>query len=493
MSSDDVNGKDLGVQDDPDAYLGGIKPLTDEEAEQRLRDKEESNAQMLADFQRRLQQRTPSQKVRKQTPEEAAAAYAKKLYPSAGRADPEWIMAYKLHLAGIAANQQRERLVDSRRFVIENIFARRCHGVLWGAPNTGKTFLAVSMGAAIAMGRPWMGFRVDKSDVIYIDAEGSDISERLRGFEIEWNDGKPINNFHIIERAQNLLDEKILEELSIHIKMLTAGRKVGLIVLDTMAATMAWCSGPNGALKENDNSDMQRMANLAKELAMRFDCVCMAVHHPTKPNSQGEYDMRGGSSLRGSINYEFKLSQPNRDHQDELNFECMKRRGSGMKRAAVFGIKTKAIAIYNDAERLEQQMMMDDLFSQCAPDEYAPDDHYYVPINSTFESLVYDNLRHPPFSRKEEDEQPEKPAAGRDWICLSEALLEYNAPANIEEALDLLVDKLENVHGMKSDAVRKAKSRMRKKLSEGAGNAYGIIKQGDYFYHSDVWLREKSK
>ena len=45
-------------------------------------------------------------------------------------------------------------------------------GLLWGEAGVGKSFLACSIAAAVATGRPWLGHRVTEGPVVYVAGEG---------------------------------------------------------------------------------------------------------------------------------------------------------------------------------------------------------------------------------------------------------------------------------------------------------------------------------
>ena len=68
--------------------------------------------------------------------------------------------------------------------LIEGIFVCGEGSVIYGASNTGKTFLAVDYACSVALGKKWMGRNVESGAVLYLAAESpQSIARRLQAYQ----------------------------------------------------------------------------------------------------------------------------------------------------------------------------------------------------------------------------------------------------------------------------------------------------------------------
>jgi hypothetical protein len=72
--------------------------------------------------------------------------------------------------------------MSSEEFLIQHLVQRQGFGVLYGASGSLKSFVALDMSVAIALGRPWAGRDVKQGAAFYIAAEGaSGLNKRVAG------------------------------------------------------------------------------------------------------------------------------------------------------------------------------------------------------------------------------------------------------------------------------------------------------------------------
>ena len=178
--------------------------------------------------------------------------------------------------------------------VIKGVLGPGELGVTYGAPKSGKTFLATDMGLHVAATLPWFGHRVKGGLVIYIASEMGRRAERRVRAWLDHHLGDAADRdlpFAIVPKVVNLLDELHVERLVATLESLIAdrGRPV-LIVVDTLARSMAGGD-------ENAAQDMGRAIAVADRLRDQFNTATMLVHHAGKDVSKGT---RGSSALFGA-------------------------------------------------------------------------------------------------------------------------------------------------------------------------------------------------
>lgn len=185
-------------------------------------------------------------------------------------------------------------LVLDGSYLIEDLLPKSGPAVLYGDSGSGKTFFALELAAAVAMGGEWAGRHVEGGPVIYLCAEGqSGFRNRLAALV----DADRISReapFALISTAIDLqqTDGEGFERLLATTKEIAG--KVGspaLIVIDTLSKTF-------GAGSENSDDMVSYVAN-CERIAEIFDCLTLIVHHrPKSGENRGE---RGHSSLRAGV------------------------------------------------------------------------------------------------------------------------------------------------------------------------------------------------
>jgi hypothetical protein len=186
--------------------------------------------------------------------------------------------------------------------------------VLFGDPETLKSFIALDMACSIATFTSWHGKFTKKGPVFIIIGEGvSGYGRRLAAWQKErgrYLEGAPI--FVSTVPAQ-ITDEKSAEEVAAAIQRLKEdhGDPV-LLIIDTLARNF----GPGD---ENSTADMTKFINhLDRHIGNTF--TRLLVHHSgLVDKSRG----RGSSVLRGAVDVELKATK-NSDGTVELSCSKMK-------------------------------------------------------------------------------------------------------------------------------------------------------------------------
>lgn len=179
-------------------------------------------------------------------------------------------------------------------YVIKGWLHHGALSVLYGAPNVGKSFLALDIANKVQNGEQWAGCRVSKSNVLYVAAEsGAAFANRVAAL--------PNRSFWLLQEALPMCGrESEAEPLAEALDRVSDERgPFGLIIFDTMARVM------NGA-DENSGVDIGRLVAALGGLAKSTGAHVMLVHHVGKDASKG---MRAHSSLLGAIDTEICVTK----------------------------------------------------------------------------------------------------------------------------------------------------------------------------------------
>ncbi len=182
----------------------------------------------------------------------------------------------------------------NRPYVIKNWLDMNAVSVLYGEPNTGKTFLALDIAHHVQQGRSWAGQRVQQGNVLYIAVEGGALfANRVAALDSAsfWVLSGPIN---LLDPARG--DAAPLADALAHLEAMHG--RFSLIVIDTLARVM------NGR-DENAAPDIALLMGAVDYLRSRTGAHVMLVHHTGKDRSKGA---RGHSSLRAAIDTEIELT-----------------------------------------------------------------------------------------------------------------------------------------------------------------------------------------
>ncbi len=175
-------------------------------------------------------------------------------------------------------------------WIIKGVLPRAQLVVIYGAPGSGKSFMALDMAMAVARGGEWRGRKVKQGRVVYVAAEAArGFRNRTQAYCIR-NGLDDVPGLGIISSAPSLLNEdwSLLHE--------SIG-PADVIVVDTLSSTL-----PGG--DENSAETMTTAIANCKRLADATGALVILVHHSGKDASKGS---RGHSSLLGAVDAEFEV------------------------------------------------------------------------------------------------------------------------------------------------------------------------------------------
>jgi hypothetical protein len=156
-------------------------------------------------------------------------------------------------------------------FLIDGIMPREGVGLVYGASQTLKSFIATHMGLSVARGTPWAGRQTKQASVVYLAAEGaSGLRKRKAGYVKAGRAPADGVDFALLSAAPNL-GTATGDYQGLVRTIEDAGIKPGLIIVDTIAKVI-------GGADENGAGMAQFLVN-AEALAQHFGCFVLAVHH----------------------------------------------------------------------------------------------------------------------------------------------------------------------------------------------------------------------
>lgn len=192
---------------------------------------------------------------------------------------------------------------DSNEFadeLIEGLLAKRSISVLYGDSNSGKTFLAIDIGAAVALNAMWMNRNIDGGMVVYLATESPEsVRNRLRAYQK--HHGIKIPNFVIVSTPINLYQDPADAAAIVNLIQtieIERGCKCELVIGDTLARMSAGANENNGQDMGMVLAQLDRVKTLAKT------AVTM-IHHTGKNAALG---MRGWSGMRAFIDTELEVT-----------------------------------------------------------------------------------------------------------------------------------------------------------------------------------------
>ena len=182
-------------------------------------------------------------------------------------------------------------------WLVKGLIPQRSFGVLYGAPDSFKSFTAIDIACSIATGKKYRGNTTKKGAVIYIAAEGQQgVAKRVKAWELKNN--QQAKNLWTIGSNLSLSTPAYRKDLIEMIKQIEEQEetKVELIVIDTLARCM------DG--DENSSTDMGKFVNACDSLKEATDSSILCIHHAGKDVNKGA---RGSNTLLAAVDYEFKM------------------------------------------------------------------------------------------------------------------------------------------------------------------------------------------
>jgi hypothetical protein len=224
-------------------------------------------------------------------------------------------------------------MLEPGGWLIKNVLPDAGLIVLFGASGSGKTFIAIDLAYAIAMGIQWRGNRTKKGRVLIIAAEGGKgMSKRLKAYlkhhKIDPNDV----DIGLLTVPPNFLLSEDVTELAAAV---AASGGADVIIVDTMAQVTP---GAN----ENSSEDVGLALANARALETATGATIIMVDHSGKDASKG---VRGWSGKRAAADAELEVLKYENGTR-ELRITKMKDGDDGLK----WGFRLETVVVGMDAD-----------------------------------------------------------------------------------------------------------------------------------------------
>ena len=174
------------------------------------------------------------------------------------------------------------------RWMVRGVLPVDGLAALYGASGSGKSFLILDMGCAIAGGTAWFGRRVTRAPVTYVCLEGeAGAGKRVKAWRL--HHGKPLPDaLRFITQPFNLLSDDVSDLVR---AVIAGGGAGGMVILDTLNRSTPGAD-------ENSSVDMGNLIAAAKALQTLIGGLVLLVHHTGKDTTKG---LRGHSSLYAAL------------------------------------------------------------------------------------------------------------------------------------------------------------------------------------------------
>lgn len=164
--------------------------------------------------------------------------------------------------------------------------------IIYGPPQSGKTFFALHLLCSTALGRPLFGLQPEKRRGLYIGLEGeAGIKARIMAWCAE--NGAKKSPIHYALGSFDIADEDQRAELIEYIRE----HEIQFVVIDTLARTMT-------GLDEIAGKDMSLVIDALHEIKAETGACIVAIAHTGKDVSAG---IRGHSSQLGNVDTTIEL------------------------------------------------------------------------------------------------------------------------------------------------------------------------------------------
>lgn len=222
------------------------------------------------------------------------------------------------------------RHIPMQDYHIKGVIPKAAAVVIYGPSGSGKSFAALDMAAAIALGQPWNGHRVKQTPVLYVAAEDSyGVVHRVHAYEDHF---KVSLKIAVVGAGPQLMEK---EDVNALIET-AASIKAGVIIIDTLARTTA---GGN----ENSSEDMGTFLKNIDELHKQTGATIVIIHHSGKDIAKGA---RGWSGIRAAIDAELEITRDGESQYRELRVTKQKNAEDGAK----YGFELVQIELGVDAD-----------------------------------------------------------------------------------------------------------------------------------------------
>ena len=247
-------------------------------------------------------------------------------------------------------------------FLVEGLIEEETISLLFGAPASGKSFIAMNIACSVASGLAYFEREVTKGSVIYVAGEGA---RGLRKRAYAWcqSTGFEFGKLSVLlsERSVSILDTSELLKLKDDIdKNIPKHGKPALIIVDTLNRNF-------GSGDENSNADMGSFIRALEHFQKLYSCNILIVHHSGHSDTGR---VRGASALTAAVDAEYCV----RMKQGLIEMSCTKMKDDEAPQNAYYEIQPLPInlsgMLIGESLAILHQAAKDRTFNDVAPKKY---------------------------------------------------------------------------------------------------------------------------
>ncbi len=174
------------------------------------------------------------------------------------------------------------------QWIIKHVLPARGVAAIYGPSGSGKSFLALDLGASICLGTDWFGKKCKQTSIVYLGLEGAaGLQNRVKAWEAGRGKKLPMNFTAVVGE----FDLAKADDTQAIVKEAPKG---SVLIIDTLNRASA-------GRDENSSSDMGIILASVKRIEQGIEGLVLLVHHTGKDHSKG---LRGHSSLHAALDAE---------------------------------------------------------------------------------------------------------------------------------------------------------------------------------------------
>lgn len=212
--------------------------------------------------------------------------------------------------------------------------------VIFGDPESGKSFLAMDWAASVATGRDWNGFKVKQGPVLYINGEGRNgVNRRFTAWAIANQCPLLESPLFMSTMTTALTDEISRAEIEAVIaEFVRTHGQPRLVIIDTLARNF----GPGD---ENSTQDMTVAVATCDAIRELTRATVALVHH----SGHGDKTRaRGSMVLRGAVDAEYRMAKL---ANDDTTFEATKMKDAAKPAPMSFRFASVELGVQDEEGR----------------------------------------------------------------------------------------------------------------------------------------------
>jgi hypothetical protein len=212
--------------------------------------------------------------------------------------------------------------------------------VLFGDPESGKSFMAMDWAACVATGRPWNGFKVKQGPVLYINGEGRNgVNRRFTAWAIA--NQCPLTESPLFMSTMTTALTDSISRAEIEAVVAEFVRTYGeprLVIIDTLARNF----GPGD---ENSTQDMTVAVATCDAIRELTHATVALVHH----SGHGDKNRaRGSIVLKGAADAEYRMA---RMESGDTTMEAVKMKDAAKPQPMSFRFAEVELGVQDDEGR----------------------------------------------------------------------------------------------------------------------------------------------